>query len=77
MRNRGSTMIEDKYDFGFAVNWMRKDLAICLDEARSNGSDLKIAALVNTFYKEVQDMGGSRWDTSSLLRRLPRKISSC
>ena len=72
MRNRGSTMVEDKYDFGFAVNWMRKDLAICLDEARLNGSDLEVTALVDKFYKEIQGMGGGRWDTSSLLRRLTR-----
>ncbi len=70
MENRWKTMREGKYDFGFAVDWMRKDLAICLDEARRNGASLPVAALVDQFYSEVQKMGGSRWDTSSLLARL-------
>ena len=70
MDNRGTTMIEDKFDFGFAVDWMRKDLGLCLDEARSNGAALPVAALVDQFYAEVQAMGGKRWDTSSLIRRL-------
>ncbi len=72
MDNRYQTMLEDKFDFGFAVNWMRKDLAICLEEARQNDARLPVAALVDQFYGEVQDMGGGRWDTSSLLARLKR-----
>ena len=71
--NRGTTMIDDKFDFGFAVDWMRKDLGLCLDEARRNGSTLPVAALVDQFYADVQSMGGHRWDTSSLIRRLRRK----
>jgi 3-hydroxyisobutyrate dehydrogenase len=70
MDNRGTTMIDDKFDFGFAVDWMRKDLGLCLDEARRNGAPLPVAALVDQFYSEVQAMGGNRWDTSSLVRRL-------
>jgi 3-hydroxyisobutyrate dehydrogenase-like beta-hydroxyacid dehydrogenase len=70
MDNRHKTMIADKFDFGFAVNWMRKDLGICLDEARRNGARLPVAALVDQFYSDVQAMGGGRWDTSSLLARL-------
>jgi 3-hydroxyisobutyrate dehydrogenase len=70
MENRYKTMIADKFDFGFAVDWMRKDLSICLDEARRNGATLPVAALVDQFYAEVQRMGGSRWDTSSLIARL-------
>jgi 3-hydroxyisobutyrate dehydrogenase-like beta-hydroxyacid dehydrogenase len=70
MDNRGATMIEDKFDFGFAVDWMRKDLGLCIDEARSNGAALPVAALVDQLYGEVQAMGGRRWDTSSLIRRL-------
>ena len=66
-------MIEGKFDFGFAVDWMRKDLAICLDEARRNGASLPVTALVDQFYAEVQAMGGARWDTSSLIARLERK----
>ena len=65
-------MGEDKFDFGFAVDWMRKDLGICLEEAKSNGARLPVTALVDQFYGEVQDMGGGRWDTSSLMRRLKR-----
>lgn len=72
MENRYATMIEGKYDHGFAVDWMRKDLSIVLDEARRNKSSLPVAALVDQFYAEVQAMGGSRWDTSSLLARLER-----
>jgi 3-hydroxyisobutyrate dehydrogenase-like beta-hydroxyacid dehydrogenase len=63
-------MIDDKFDFGFAVDWMRKDLGLCIDEARHNGASLPVAALVDQFYAEVQVMGGGRWDTSSLIRRL-------
>ena len=70
MDNRGSTMVDGKFDFGFAVDWMRKDLGLCLDEARNNGAPLPVAALVDQFYAEVQAMGGARWDTSSLIRRL-------
>ena len=70
MDNRGGTMVDGKFDFGFAVDWMRKDLGLCLDEARKNGAPLPIAALVDQFYAEVQAMGGGRWDTSSLIRRL-------
>jgi 3-hydroxyisobutyrate dehydrogenase len=72
MENRYKTMNADKYDFGFAVNWMRKDLSICLAEARRSGAHLPVAALVDQFYSEVQKMGGGRWDTSSLLARLDR-----
>jgi len=70
MENRYKTMNEGQYEHGFAVDWMRKDLAIVLDEARANGSSLPVTALVDQFYREVQKMGGNRWDTSSLLARL-------
>ena len=70
MENRGRTMAERKFDFGFAVDWMRKDLGICLEEARSNGAALPITALVDQLYGRVQARGGGRWDTSSLLRAL-------
>ena len=70
MENRFKAMIADTFDFGFAVDWMRKDLSICLDEARHNGATLPVAALVDQFYGEVQRMGGNRWDTSSLIARL-------
>jgi 3-hydroxyisobutyrate dehydrogenase-like beta-hydroxyacid dehydrogenase len=70
MDNRGKTMVADKFDFGFAVDWMRKDLAICLDEARTNGSALPVSALVDQLYGRVQSRGGGRWDTSSLIRLL-------
>ncbi len=70
MDNRGSTMIDGKFDFGFAVDWMRKDLGLVLDEARRNGARLPVTALVDQFYRDVQVMGGSRWDTSSLIKRL-------
>ena len=72
MENRYKTMNAGKYDFGFAVDWMRKDLGICLDEARGNGARLPVTALVDQFYAEVQAMGGRRWDTSSLLARLEK-----
>ncbi|PYE86443.1 NAD(P)-dependent oxidoreductase [Phyllobacterium leguminum] len=72
MENRYKTMNEGKYDFGFAVDWMRKDLGICLTEANRNGAALPVTALVDQFYKEIQKMGGSRWDTSSLLALLER-----
>lgn len=70
MENRGKTMNQNKFDFGFAVDWMRKDLGIVLDEARTNGAQLPVTALVDQFYAEVQKMGGKRWDTSSLIARL-------
>ena len=72
MENRYKTMNAEKFDFGFAVEWMRKDLGIALDEARSNGAKLPLTALVDQFYAEVSAMGGKRWDTSSLLARLQR-----
>jgi len=72
MENRYKTMAAGKFDFGFAVDWMRKDLSICLSEARKNGASLPVAALVDQFYAEVQKMGGRRWDTSSLIARLER-----
>ena len=68
--NRGKTMAADKFDFGFAVDWMRKDLGLVLDEAKRNGARLPVTALVDQFYADVQAMGGQRWDTSSLIRRL-------
>ena len=73
MDNRGSTMVDDKFDFGFAVDWMRKDLGLCLDEARRNGAALPVAALVDQFYGDLQAQGGGRWDTSSLIRRVRRR----
>ncbi len=72
MDNRWATMVEGRFDFGFAVDWMRKDLGLVLDEARSNGARLSLTALVDQFYGEVQAMGGRRWDTSSLAARLER-----
>lgn len=70
MSNRGQTMIEDRFDFGFAVDWMRKDLAICLQAAEANGLQLEVTKLVDGYYKDIQNMGGGRWDTSSLIKRL-------
>ena len=70
MENRWQTMVDDEFDFGFAVDWMRKDLAIALDEADANGATLELTKLVDQFYSEVQDLGGKRWDTSSLIARL-------
>ncbi|MCG8393387.1 MAG: NAD(P)-dependent oxidoreductase [Pseudomonadales bacterium] len=72
MINRHKTMLEDHYDHGFAVDWMRKDLDICLEEAQRNGTPLPVTAQVNDFYRDIQAMGGGRWDTSSLLRRLKK-----
>ena len=69
MENRYKTMIDDKFEFGFAVDWMRKDLKIAMDEAKNNGSLLPITEVVDKYYEEVQNMGGNRWDTSSLIRR--------
>ena len=70
MDNRAVTMLEDRFDFGFAIDWMRKDFAIVLDEARRNGATLPITAVVDQFYARIQEMGGGRWDTSSLIRLL-------
>jgi 3-hydroxyisobutyrate dehydrogenase len=72
MENRGKTMNQGKFDFGFAVDWMRKDLSIVLGEARKNGASLPVTAIVDQFYAEVQKMGGKRWDTSSLIARLDK-----
>ena len=73
MENRYKTMMDDgKFDFGFAVEWMRKDLSICIAESRRNGANLPVTALVDQFYAEVEKMGGKRWDTSSLIARLER-----
>ncbi|WP_332823580.1 NAD(P)-dependent oxidoreductase [Ramlibacter sp.] len=70
MDNRGKTMIADKFEFGFAVDWMRKDLGLVLDEAKRNGARLPVTALVDQFYADIQALGGNRWDTSSLIRRI-------
>lgn len=72
MENRAGTMHDRKFDFGFAVNWMRKDLRIALSEARKNGAQLPVTALVDQFYADIERMGGSRWDTSSLIARLSK-----
>jgi 3-hydroxyisobutyrate dehydrogenase len=72
MENRGKTMVDDKFDFGFAVDWMRKDLRICSETARQNGAQLPVTQTVAGFYDEISKMGGGRWDTSSLIRRLRR-----
>src|SRR3546814_16026952 len=73
MENRGRTMIDGEFEFGFAVNWMRKDLGICLEEAKSNGARLPVTALVDQFYAHVQERGGGRWDTSGLIHLLMNK----
>jgi len=73
MDNRFETMLADQYEFGFAVDWMRKDLGIAISEAKNNGADLPVAKLVDSFYAEIQEMGGARWDTSSLLARFTRR----
>jgi len=73
MDNRHKTMIDDKFEFGFAVDWMRKDLRIALDEAKKNNSPLPITKIVDGYYEEIQKMSGNRWDTSSLIRRLRKK----
>jgi 3-hydroxyisobutyrate dehydrogenase-like beta-hydroxyacid dehydrogenase len=73
MENRWKTMNEGKFDFGFAVDWMRKDLGIILDEAKRNGAKMEVAALIDTYYADVQKMGGNRWDTSALIARLNKK----
>ena len=72
MENRYKTMIDDKFEFGFAVDWMRKDLKIAMDEAKNNGSLLPITEIVDKYYSEIQEIGGNRWDTSSLIRRLSK-----
>jgi 3-hydroxyisobutyrate dehydrogenase len=72
MENRYKTMIDDQFEFGFAVDWMRKDLKIAMDEAKNNGSQLPVTEIVDKYYGEVQEMGGKRWDTSSLIRRLSK-----
>ena len=73
MQNRWETMLKDQYEHGFTVDWMRKDLAIALEEASENGSNLKIAELIDSFYSEIQDLGGGKWDTSSLFWLLQQK----
>ncbi len=73
MENRAYTMLKDEFEFGFAVDWMRKDLGICIEESEKNGAALPITRIVNNYYGEIQEMGGGRWDTSSLLRRFTRK----
>jgi 3-hydroxyisobutyrate dehydrogenase len=70
MENRGYTMVEDKFDFGFAVDWMRKDLGICMAESKNNGAKLPVTETVAGFYDQIAEKGGNRWDTSSLLRLL-------
>ncbi|HMN56553.1 MAG TPA: NAD(P)-dependent oxidoreductase, partial [Ottowia sp.] len=70
MDNRGPTMVQDRFDFGFAVDWMRKDLGLLLGEAQRNGARLPVTALIDQFYADVQAMGGGRWDTSALIKRL-------
>ena len=70
MENRGKTIVDDKFDFGFAVDWMRKDLRICAETARETGADLTVTKMIDGFYAEIQNMGGGRWDTSSLIRRI-------
>ena len=72
MENRYRTMTDDKFDYGFAVDWMRKDLKIAMEEAKNNGSQLPVTEIVDKYYSEVQEMGGNRWDTSSLIRRLSK-----
>ncbi|NCU64112.1 MAG: NAD(P)-dependent oxidoreductase, partial [Candidatus Fonsibacter ubiquis] len=73
MENRYKTMIQDKFDFGFAVDWMRKDLSIAMEEAKNNGSDLPITKIIDGYYADVQKNGGNRFDTSSLITRLKKK----
>jgi 3-hydroxyisobutyrate dehydrogenase-like beta-hydroxyacid dehydrogenase len=72
MENRGYTMLKDEFEFGFAVDWMRKDLGMCIEESKKNGAALPITRIVNGYYGEIQEMGGGRWDTSSLIRRIKR-----
>ncbi|MFC1673283.1 NAD(P)-dependent oxidoreductase [Pseudomonadota bacterium] len=75
MENRGHTMVDDEFDFGFAVDWLRKDLGIVMAESERNGAQMPVTALIDQFYKDIQAMGGGRWDTSSLIRRLRRDKS--
>ena len=72
MQNRYQTMAKDEFDFGFAVDWMRKDLSIAIEEARRNGASVPVTAMVDQYYADVQKMGGQRWDTSSLIARLKK-----
>ena len=72
MSNRAQTMLADEFEFGFAVDWMRKDLAICLEAAEAVGADMSVTKLVDGYYQDIQEMGGNRWDTSSLIRRLAK-----
>jgi 3-hydroxyisobutyrate dehydrogenase len=72
MLNRWKTMAADDFDFGFAIDWMRKDLGLAIDEARTNGASLPVASLVDQFYADLQAMGGGRQDTSAIIRRLPK-----
>jgi len=72
MENRGYTMLKDEFEFGFAVDWMRKDLGFCIEEGDKNGAALPVTRIVNDYYAEIQAMGGGRWDTSSLIRRFTR-----
>jgi len=74
MENRWKTMVEGRFDFGFAVDWMRKDLGLVLDEAERNGANLELTKLIDEYYVDVQAMGGKRWDTSSLIARLERPL---
>ena len=73
MENRYKTMVADKFDYGFAVDWMRKDLKICIEEAKRNGSPVPVSEIVDGYYAEVQKMGGNRWDSSRLIARLKKK----
>ena len=73
MENRYKPMVADKFDYGFAVDWMRKDLKICIEEAKRNGSPVPVTEIVDGYYAEVQKMGGNRWDSSSLIARLKKK----
>jgi 3-hydroxyisobutyrate dehydrogenase len=73
MENRSKTMVRDEFEFGFAVEWMRKDLGMCFDEAKRNGAQLPMTEMVDKFYEEVVAMGGRRWDTSSLIARFTKK----
>ncbi len=73
MENRWETMTKGEFDYGFAVDWMRKDLGICLDEARQNGSSLPVTAMIEQYYSQIQRAGGNRWDSSSLITLLERK----
>ena len=70
MEHRGPTMVDNAFDFGFAVDWMRKDLGLCLEESKRNGAPLPVTALIDQFYGDIQRAGGHRWDTSSLIKRL-------